>query len=115
MSKSTKVECNICCDFFTIKQIVNCGFCDFNACKICNKTYLLGVTDLTHCMKCKKRWELDFCLNNLTKTFMRNNYRDHRKKLLFETEKSRFPETMPLVENYMKVGKMVKEYAKQNK
>ena len=112
--KTTKIECNICCDFFTSRQTVVCGFCDFKACRKCNQTYLLGVTDLTHCMNCKKKWELDFCLNNLTKTFMRNKYRDHRKKLLFETEKSRFPETMPLVANYMKIGNMEKEYEKLN-
>ena len=34
-------------------------------------------------------------------------YKDHRKRLLFETEK--IPETMPAVENYKKVAALTKQ------
>lgn len=108
--KTMKKECPICAEEYTHTKMVTCGSCNFEACRKCNQTYLLGITNLSNCMNCKNKWNLEFCLDNLTKTFVRKTYKDHRKKLLFETEKSRFPETMPLVENYLNLSKYEKEH-----
>ena len=55
-------------------------------------------------MQCKNRWERDFLIKATLKSFVNGEYHRHRSQLLLEQEKSRLPETMPLVENYLKVG-----------
>ena len=110
-----KMECPICAEYVTKSKVVTCQFCDFKSCRLCNHTYLLGITTDTKCMSCNNKWNLEFCLNNLTKTFVRNKYKKHRQKLLFEKEKARFPESMPLVENYLKIDQMKKEIVNLDK
>ena len=102
MSKM-KYECEICAGEYSKSKIIECGYCNLNACRDCNKTYLLSITDEIHCMKCKNKWNLEFCHKNLTKIFVNGKYKKHQTNLLFETEKSRFPETMPFVEDYMTI------------
>ena len=55
-------------------------------------------------MQCKNRWERDFLIKATLKSFVNGKYHTHRSNLLLEQEKSRLPETMPLVENYLKVS-----------
>ena len=55
-------------------------------------------------MQCKNRWERDFLIKATLKSFVNGEYHTHRANLLLEQEKSRLPETMPLVENYLKVA-----------
>ena len=84
------MECPICAEYVTKSKIVTCQFCDFKSCRSCNHTYLLGITTDTKCMSCNNKWNLEFCLNNLTKTFVRNKYKKHRQQLLFEKRKLAF-------------------------
>jgi len=64
-------------------------------------------------MACKKKWERDFCQKNLNRSYFNGDYKDHRKNLLFETEKARLPETMPAVEAYKSVRGLEIEKKKQ--
>ena len=100
-------ECNVCCEPYTkeLRKKVTCpyGDCNWSACKICTRKYLLGTSELAHCMQCRKKWERDFCQKNLNKSYFNGEYKDHRKGLLFDTEKARMPDTMPAVEVYKSV------------
>ena len=103
-SKSTiqAVECEICCENFTkttCKKVV-CGQCELAACRKCVRIYLMNSTSKAHCMKCKSDWDREFTQKNIGKSYFNKEYNNHRKNILFETEKARFPETMPAVVRY---------------
>lgn len=106
-----KYECEICAGDFSKSKIIECGYCNLKACRDCNKTYLLSRTDEIHCMGCRNKWNLEFCHKNLTKKFINGEYKRHQTELLFQTEKSRFPETMPLVEDYLEIKRKRTELA----
>lgn len=96
-------DCNICCETYTQqkRKKIKCSACDFECCRTCIETYLLE--QLTpSCMSCRKNWTDTFCAEELS-SFMGGKWKVHQKDLLFEVEKSRFPETMPAVENVLKV------------
>ena len=90
-------SCDICCETYSYKHKVVTCVCGYKSCHVCARTYLLTRIELPHCMSCKAKWELDFLHSSLTKTYMTKTYRIHRKQLLFDQEKSRFPETMEIV------------------
>ncbi|RZD41562.1 MAG: hypothetical protein CXT73_04795 [Methanobacteriota archaeon] len=105
VSSHQDLECNICCEKYTSfkRAKIKCNACDFECCKLCNETYLLD--QLTpSCMSCGKTWTETFCVENM-KSFMKGKHKEHVKKILFEVEKSRFPETMPAVENMRNITK----------
>ncbi len=103
-------ECVICANTYTLhkRKKINCGFCPFECCIECIKTYLLTQTALPHCMSCKNQWDDAECDKKLG-NFMHTKYRIHRKFMLFEGEKAKIPETMPAVENYLSVNQWKKD------
>lgn len=94
--------CNVCCENINKSNHapITCPVskCSFEACKTCVRTYILNTTDDPHCMNCKNPFESEFLVTNLNRTFMENEYKNHRKNLLVEKEISRTPELMPMVE-----------------
>ena len=94
--------CNVCCENYnkSLNAKVVCEFsgCNYDACKTCVRTYLLGTTNDPHCMNCKNPWSTKFLVDNLNRSFVDNDFRKHRKNLLVEKEISRTPELMNLVE-----------------
>ena len=104
----TTQDCNICCEKYnkTIHSKVTCeyGDCNFDACKSCVRTYLIGTTANPHCMNCKKPWGEKFLQENLNKTFYDKDYKPRRKELLVEREISRLPETMPFAERHKEIA-----------
>ena len=108
--------CELCCSDFnkTKNSKVECPNCDYPVCRACTRIYLLGTMDLPHCLNCKNRWELDTLTRNTLRSFVNGDYKEHRKKMLMEHEKSRMPETMPAVENYRKVKELTAEYKVEN-
>ena len=113
MTSSVSKNCTICCETFnkSTRARINCPGCSLQACRTCIRTYLLGSSALPHCMQCKNRWERDFLIAATLKSFVNGEYHVHRSNLLLDQEKSRLPETMPLVENYLKVGAEKKKRA----
>ena len=103
--------CELCCSEFNKSKNakVNCPNCEYPVCRACTRIYLLGTMDSPHCLNCKTRWELDTLIQNTLKSYVNGDYRDHRKVMLFDHEKSRMPETMPAVENYKNVKSLTKE------
>ena len=110
-SSSIKVckDCDICCESFTgsVRQPITCKNCDFVCCKGCVKTYLLQI-NTPKCMKCNVEWTDEFC-KDILGNFMTTTYRTYKKKLLFDMEKARFPETMPSVEKKIQIKKIENE------
>ena len=115
------MTCNICCEKFnkSLNAKVICPFanCNFEACKTCIRTYLLGTTNDPHCMNCKNLWPVKFLVENLNRSYMDNEYKKHRKQLLVDREISRTPELMNLVERIkliehqtIELNELVKKY-----
>lgn len=108
--------CELCCSEFNKSKNsrVECPSCDYPVCRACTRIYLLGTMDSPHCLNCKNRWELDTLTRNTLRTFVNGDYKEHRKKMLMDHEKSRMPETMQAVENYKKVKTLTAEYKEEN-
>lgn len=104
-------DCPVCTDKFTgtVRSKINCSGCDFIACKECCKTYILGQSSDPHCMSCKQKWTRDFMFTNFGRGFVNTTYKQHKKELLFEIEKSKIPATMPRVEAYNEAKELEKK------
>ena len=126
--------CNVCCEKYNkgLNSKITCEFtgCGFEACKTCIRTYLLSTTNDPHCMNCKNLWPAKFLIDNLNRSFIDNDYKKHRKRLLVEREISRTPELMNIVQRtklveeseleleeinkkYIEIRKLYNDYARQ--
>ena len=106
------MECSICCEKFnkSVNAPIKCpNSCEFDACKSCVRTYLLGTTNDPHCMNCKVQWSEKFLVDSLNRSFVDNEYKKHRKALLVDREISRTPDLMPLVEREKEIEAKEKE------
>lgn len=93
------MDCNICCETTNGRnKLVNCGFCDFSACSRCTERYLLEIHDDAHCMSCRKGWDHGILSERMTQTFLKTDYKNRRKEVLLDREKSLLPQTQPDVE-----------------
>lgn len=106
-------ECQICCEKFTKQQRkpTVCNECDNKCCSQCIKTYVLGQSAEPHCMNCSKPFTREFLKENLGITFMKSTYRDKKKELLYEVEKSKLPTSMVAAQRYKK-SKEIKDDVK---
>lgn len=102
MYTTITMTCSICCDNYnkSLKSKIICPNteCNFESCKTCIRTYLLSTTNDPHCMNCKIQWSSKFIVDNLNRSYIDNDYKNHRKKLLLEKEISRTVELMNLVQ-----------------
>ena len=102
MSSKTQcnTDCQICCEQFnkSTRSKTECSKCNLESCKICIRKYLMEQLTDAHCMGCKKGWSREETIKSIGKSYFNKEYKLHRKELMYETEKSRFPETMPVVE-----------------
>ena len=118
-SSKTKTDksCGICCEDFdnSTRKIVTCEFCDLSACRECVKYYLTSKTDMANCMGCNKPWDRKFMQDALTKSYFNKGWKNHRKDMLFETEKARFPESMNKVELVLQIRKHETEFEEMKK
>ena len=100
-------ECPICCSPYnkSTAKCITCPRpdCGESACKKCVSTYLLGNTSDPHCMHCRVGWDHNFLAKNLTMKFLKKDYAEHRKNVLFEREQSRIPDTQNDVIKYRRL------------
>ena len=93
------MTCPICIDKFNkaLKSEVKCNFddCNYSVCKECVRTYLTGTTHEPHCMKCRKKWDLEFTKNSLNTSFMQKEYKTHRQTILVDRTISQIQEHYP--------------------
>lgn len=88
------MECRVCCEPYTKRdrKTVRCGYCDYEACRVCTGKYILQRLDAA-CMNCGKPWSVAFLQESFTKKWFLDTWIPHRSKLLFDREKSMLPET----------------------
>lgn len=106
--------CPICCDIFTgtLRRPVTCPKCNYSACVQCTKRYLLSIIDDPHCMNCietdstgkikKFGWTRNFLLQNLTISFMNNEWAEHRRQILWRHEEAFLPEAQLVAERIVR-------------
>lgn len=101
-------SCNICVENYnrSTRSLVVCDYCQFECCKECIKKYLLSITEDSHCMSCKKKWDRKILSKKMDKTFMSKTYKSYREQILFEREKSLLPSTQPHIEKIIQIQKM---------
>jgi len=114
-NKENQEICSICCEKINIsnRKDIKCLYCNYVACRECIAQFLLVNINEPNCMNCKKVWNREFLCNNFTKTFINNDYRDYRQKLLLDKEKALLPATQTIVEamnNKAKLEKSLREY-----
>ena len=107
---STATECSICVEKFNKsnhKQVV-CGYCEFDACRECCKTYVLD-SPAAKCMnpKCEGEWSLDFIVDNFSKKFVSADLKQHKENLLFDKERALLPETQLIIEKRNKIKTLI--------
>jgi len=114
-------ECTICAEKInkSVHKLVKCHYCHFSACRKCCQHYILEGT-VAKCMnpECNKEWTRAFLCENLTKTFLNNEYKTKREQVLFDKEKALLPNTQRLVELEIKqefIKKEIKELHAQIK
>lgn len=115
MAKTNKEICSICCETINIsnRKDIKCLYCNYVACRECVGQFLLVNINEPNCMNCKKVWNREFLCNNFTKSFINNDYRDYRQKLLLDKEKALLPATQIIVEamnNKEKLQQSLDEY-----
>lgn len=93
--------CQIC-DYktnLTSRKPVSCPYCNFESCRTCVETYVLGDTTIK-CMspQCNRQWTRQHIHSIFTATFIRGRLKSHREQLLFDNERALLPSTQPLVE-----------------
>jgi len=112
---SAVASCPICCDTFTgtLRRPITCPKCNYSACIQCTKQYLLSIIDDPHCMNCietdkatgkikKFGWTRNFLLQNLTLSFMNNEWAEHRRQILWRQEEAFLPEAQIVAERIVR-------------
>jgi len=104
-ASSSNDTCCICCDTFTKERRapVGCPKCSTQFCRSCVQRYVLSQETLTgiSCMQpeCDCTWTRAFLVQHTTSKFINQDYRAHKKELLFQHELSRMQETMGYADN----------------
>ena len=95
---SCNKSCGICCETFTktTRKEITCTKCNESSCRECVRTYILQIDDEPNCMWCKNPFRLEEIIKGVGKSFYNKEFKNHRKDVLFEIEKARFPDTMEL-------------------
>ena len=88
-------ECLVCLEEYKVKNKRNpkiiCQHCPAHACRQCHQRHLLLTYEDPHCFSCKRGWNSDFMGTNFPVSFRNGALRAHRRKVLFEREKTLLP------------------------
>lgn len=104
-------ECEVCINKFnqTTRRMLCCPRCHFRACQSCVRKYILQSHYEVHCMNCKQPWDLFFLGDHFPQTFLKEEYKKHRAEVLFEQQRSLFPETIPLIQRDKEMERLEKK------
>ena len=108
-------QCGICIEDYTktVRKKITCPSCQYEACLTCTKQYIINETSKdAHCMNCKVAYTNDFLIDNFTKKWNNEEYRNHRTNLLINEQKSHLPDTEGYVRNLIDADKL---YVKSDK
>jgi hypothetical protein len=103
--------CPVCIAPFTgtLRRPIHCSSCSGDTCAKCVEAYLLNIVDDPHCPHCKAQWNRAFLATACTKTYMQNAYMKKRQTLLFERERSFFPQYQTVAERELRAREAEKE------
>ena len=92
-------ECSICIEKFnkSTRKLICCLNCNYTVCTSCTKTYILNSVNEAKCMNCNHFWNREFLIENISYSFVNKEYKNHRKNILFEKQKSKFEETNAII------------------
>lgn len=106
------LECDVC--FCPIVKSIKCQRCNYQTCSDCYENYALSFLrekkESMKCMKCSKYFNYIFIMENFNKKFLKT-YDTLRSDILFDMEKSYFPEYIAKIEKKNKDA----EYQAMNK
>ncbi len=110
-------ECFICIEPMnkSTRKRVECGSCDYSACRECYKHYLININDNPHCMSCKGEWNHVAMIEKFDKSFVNIGYKQHRENVLVDRERSKMVATQPYVEQILLNGVIRKDIEKMEK
>jgi len=91
------MECQICYSTVRPNRKIECPSCQESACVPCIKKYLISNVFDPHCLFCKHPYDEYFLRKNLPYSFINKEYKESRKNLLFEKEKSYFPDYIGII------------------
>lgn len=97
-------SCKVCYDTFTttLRKPICCPKCSYSSCIQCVKRYLLTIVNDPHCMNCNFGWTPAFLRQNLTFSFMNNEWNEHRKQVLWRLEEAYLPEAQIVAERHVR-------------
>ena len=103
--------CPICIAPFTevLRRPISCPACSEEICCKCVESYLLNIVDDPHCIHCKVQWNRAFLSTACTKTYLQTAFYRKRQELLYERERSFFPQYQPVAERELRIRSVVKE------
>jgi len=100
-------NCSICVEDMTINNIITCDICKNSSCKDCFKRFILDNEYDSKCMHCMKKISREFIILNLDVDWLQNEYKEFRKKHLFNVEKGKFLETQAAATVYTKAKDII--------
>jgi hypothetical protein len=100
-------ECAVCCEVFnkSNRKRVECK-CEYDACRVCTRRYLLNVIHEPHCMNCKAPWDRKQMVENLGVAWVARDYKTHRENVLFAKEQSLMPAAQAELENRTRLAEL---------
>ena len=104
------MDCSICVEKYneSSRKKITCK-CNFESCLKCVKTYILEKSHLKpHCMSCRTIWTPEIMQTYFSKYFMSKDYRQMREKILFEEEKTFFPDLLDEAKRLLDIEKLDK-------
>jgi hypothetical protein len=103
------MDCGICCEKFTktLRKQIECPSCSKSCCIECIKRYVLENTGEPNCLFCKVGFVNDFVRETFTISFLNNEYKMHRRLLLFDIEKSKLPNTIEYLDVYNEINSYI--------
>lgn len=95
-----QTECQVCAEKYnkSNRLPVECGFCDFAACRSCYKQYIPSLTEEVKCMSCKKNWDRTAIHSKFEASYVNTILKNRRENILIDREKTLMAETQPEVE-----------------
>ena len=105
-------DCPICMESFNKKQRKKmvCGSCQLSACVACHERYniTLNTDDDPHCMKCKRLWDIDYIITNLSRSAM-TRLKVYKETRLIQIERAKIPETQYYLQYDTHIRNVVKK------
>ena len=117
MSSSKNATCEICCSAqINDSNAFTCVACNYQTCKKCTKTYLLGSLEDPQCMKpeCKHKFCHVTLVTQLSRAFVHGPLKKHREAVLLDRQRALIPLSQPAVERACENRRATKRISEMN-